>query len=64
MTQAAPAVRAEGLVKTFDGGDDAVEAVRGVDLEIQTGEIFGFALKTRSAAATNSGGLIFFRCSS
>ncbi len=42
MTQAAPAVRAEGLVKTFDSGDDAVEAVRGVDLEIQTGEIFGF----------------------
>jgi ABC-2 type transport system ATP-binding protein len=37
-----PAVRAEGLVKHFDGSDEAVEAVRGVDLEIQTGEIFGF----------------------
>jgi ABC-2 type transport system ATP-binding protein len=42
MTQQVPAVRAEGLVKHFDGGDDTVEAVRGVDLEIQTGEIFGF----------------------
>jgi len=40
--QGVPAVRAEGLVKHFDGGDDTVEAVRGVDLEIQTGEIFGF----------------------
>jgi ABC-2 type transport system ATP-binding protein len=38
----APAVLAEGLVKTFDGGDDTVEAVRGVDLEVRTGEIFGF----------------------
>src|SRR5687767_488899 len=38
-----PAVRAQGLVKTYDGGkSDAVEAVRGVDLEIHTGEIFGF----------------------
>jgi ABC-2 type transport system ATP-binding protein len=37
-----PAVRAEGLIKHFDGGDEAVEAVRGVDLEIESGEIFGF----------------------
>jgi len=37
-----PAVRAEGLVKHFDGKEDTVEAVRGVDLEIQPGEIFGF----------------------
>ncbi|HEX5928034.1 MAG TPA: ATP-binding cassette domain-containing protein [Solirubrobacterales bacterium] len=37
-----PAVRAAGLVKHYDGGDDAVEAVRGVDLEVQPGEIFGF----------------------
>jgi ABC-2 type transport system ATP-binding protein len=43
MTQRGrPAVRAEGLVKHFDGDGDTVEAVRGVDLEIQTGEIFGF----------------------
>ena len=38
-----PAVLAEGLVKTYDGGkDETVEAVRGVDLEIRTGEVFGF----------------------
>jgi ABC-2 type transport system ATP-binding protein len=37
-----PAVRAESLVKHYDGSDGNVEAVRGVDLEIQTGEIFGF----------------------
>jgi ABC-2 type transport system ATP-binding protein len=40
--QSEPAVKAEGLVKQYDSGDDAVEAVRGVDLEVQTGEIFGF----------------------
>ncbi len=40
--QGAPAVRAEGLVKHFDSNDGTVEAVRGVDLEIQPGEIFGF----------------------
>jgi ABC-2 type transport system ATP-binding protein len=37
-----PAVLAEGLVKTYDKGDDEVEAVRGVDLEVRDGEIFGF----------------------
>jgi ABC-2 type transport system ATP-binding protein len=42
MNGAVPAVRAEGLVKHYDGKDETVEAVRGVDLEIQTGEIFGF----------------------
>jgi ABC-2 type transport system ATP-binding protein len=42
MEHATPAVRAEGLVKHFESNDGTVEAVRGVDLEIQTGEIFGF----------------------
>ena len=37
-----PAVRAEGLVKHYNGRDAGVEAVRGVDLEVHTGEIFGF----------------------
>ena len=36
------AVRARGLVKTYDGSDDEVEAVRGVDLEVKPGEVFGF----------------------
>jgi ABC-2 type transport system ATP-binding protein len=36
------AVLAEGLVKTYSGRSDTVEAVRGVDLRIETGEVFGF----------------------
>ena len=39
---AAPAVLAEGLVKHYDGREGTVEAVRGVDLEVRPGEIFGF----------------------
>ncbi len=31
-----------GLVKHYTDGDETVEAVRGVDLEVRTGEIFGF----------------------
>jgi ABC-2 type transport system ATP-binding protein len=42
MNRAVAAVRAEGLVKHYEGGDGTVEAVRGVDLEVQRGEIFGF----------------------
>ena len=37
-----PAVAAEGLVKHYTGRDGTVEAVRGVDLAVNTGEIFGF----------------------
>src|SRR3954465_11515341 len=36
------AVLAEGLVKTYTGRSGTVEAVRGVDLRIETGEVFGF----------------------
>jgi ABC-2 type transport system ATP-binding protein len=39
---AGPAVQAEGLVKHYKGRDGAVEAVKGVDLEVKSGEIFGF----------------------
>jgi len=35
-------VLAEGLVKTYEDGDEQVEAVRGVDLQVRTGEVFGF----------------------
>jgi len=37
-----PAVRAERLVKHYEGKEGTVEAVRGVDLAVQPGEIFGF----------------------
>src|SRR5688500_17283815 len=37
-----PAVRTAGLVKHYDGREGKVEAVRGVDLEVRTGEVFGF----------------------
>jgi ABC-2 type transport system ATP-binding protein len=36
------AVEAHALVKTYEGRDGTVEAVRGVDLAIEAGEIFGF----------------------
>jgi ABC-2 type transport system ATP-binding protein len=38
----APAVVAEGLVKNYTGREGTVEAVRGVDLEVSRGEVFGF----------------------
>jgi ABC-2 type transport system ATP-binding protein len=38
----APAVMAQGLVKHYTGREGTVEAVRGVDLAVSTGEIFGF----------------------
>jgi ABC-2 type transport system ATP-binding protein len=36
------AVEAEQLVKHFSGRGGEVDAVRGVDLQVQTGEVFGF----------------------
>ncbi len=36
------AVEARSLVKTFEGKGDPVEAVRGVDLDVAAGEMFGF----------------------
>jgi ABC-2 type transport system ATP-binding protein len=38
----APAVRAEGLVKTYASRSGEIEAVRGVDLTVERGEVFGF----------------------
>src|SRR5262245_60307212 len=36
------AVEAENLVKTYRSRNDTVEAVRGVDLRVKRGEVFGF----------------------
>jgi ABC-2 type transport system ATP-binding protein len=36
------AVRADGLVKHYTGRSGDVEAVRGVDLRVEAGEVFGF----------------------
>ena len=36
------AVQAEALVKHYGKGTDVVEAVRGVDLRVEAGEVFGF----------------------
>jgi ABC-2 type transport system ATP-binding protein len=38
----APAVTAAGLIKTYESRSGTVEAVRGVDLEVPRGEVFGF----------------------
>src|SRR5580765_7620060 len=38
----AAAAEASGLVKTYTGRGGTVEAVRGVDLRVEVGEIFGF----------------------
>ncbi len=37
-----PAVETRGLVKHYKGRDGVVEAVRGVDLRVEAGEVFGF----------------------
>lgn len=39
---AGSAVMAECLVKHYKGREGTVAAVRGVDLEVSAGEIFGF----------------------
>ncbi len=42
QTRPEPAISARGLVKTFTGRSGTVEAVRGVDLDVEPGEVFGF----------------------
>jgi ABC-2 type transport system ATP-binding protein len=37
-----PAVETQGLIKHYKGRDGVVEAVRGVDLRVDSGEVFGF----------------------
>lgn len=42
MTSSDKAISAVGLKKTFRGKDGDVDAVRGVDLDVAPGEVFGF----------------------
>ena len=42
LKSAAVAVEAEGLVKTYRSRAATVDAVRGVDLRVEAGEVFGF----------------------
>jgi ABC-2 type transport system ATP-binding protein len=42
MTDTTVAIRAEALVKRFSARSEVVEAVRGVDLSVRSGEVFGF----------------------
>ena len=44
------AVRAAGLVKRYEGRNGGVEAVRGVDLTVEAGEVFGFLGRTARAS--------------
>ena len=38
-TTAAPLIRMEGVTKTYDAGEIAVHALRGIDLEIESGQM-------------------------
>ena len=35
----APLIRMEGVTKTYDAGEIAVHALRGIDLEIESGQM-------------------------
>jgi ABC-2 type transport system ATP-binding protein len=46
------AVRAEGLVKHYESRTGTIEAVRGVDLTVEAGEVFGFLGPNGAAKST------------
>jgi ABC-2 type transport system ATP-binding protein len=37
-----PAIEAAGLTKTYKSGDTVVEAVKGIDLQVEAGQTYGF----------------------
>ncbi len=52
MTDAAPIIRVRGLRKTFQAGDVAVEALRGVDLDVTRGEFLAVVGPSGSGKTT------------
>ena len=54
VTDSEYAIEVHGLVKRYRGsrGQDGVEAVRGIDLAVRRGEVFGFLGPNASPRAT------------
>jgi len=52
MTNAEPIIRVRGLKKTFQAGDVAVEALRGVDLDVTRGEFLAVVGPSGSGKTT------------
>jgi putative ABC transport system ATP-binding protein len=52
VTTTAPLIRMEGLTKTYDAGEVAVEALRGIDLEIERGQMVAIIGPSGSGKST------------
>jgi len=52
VTAAAPLIRMEGLTKTYDAGELAVQALRGIDLEIERGQMVAIIGPSGSGKST------------
>jgi putative ABC transport system ATP-binding protein len=52
VTAVAPLIRMEGLTKVYDAGEIAVEALRGIDLEIERGQMVAIIGPSGSGKST------------